>query len=149
MVQRASDETPILAVMDIHDESGQLSPGLLDALANLLRLELAKTRAYRVVERGRQEELTRKAIKEQKKESHKACYDQSCQIPLGKTLAADTILACSVTTLGPTYLLGCRLIDLTSETSFGAGLAECTMDAASLVAVAGKLVEQLVDKGRD
>lgn len=109
------ENRPILAVMDIEDQTRTFKNAVLDAAVQILRNKLTETRKYVVVDKTRQEEALSKMVKETKKESYKACYDQRCQIPLGQAVAADTILSCRITAMADIYTLGCTLTDLARE----------------------------------
>ena len=50
-----------------------------------------------------------------RKESYQKCYDKSCQIPLGQSLAADTILTGKITFLLGRYTMTVELVDLAKE----------------------------------
>lgn len=111
-----TEEQRRVAVMSIENRvSGELPERLLDDLSEALRIEVARSGRYIVIDKSRQSEVLRRMVKESKKESYAECYDTSCQIPLGRALSADTILRASLTRLGATYLLNLEMIDLATE----------------------------------
>jgi hypothetical protein len=59
-------------------------------------------------------------IKDLKNESYKTCYDDSCQIELGKALAASHILRSQVTRFGSRCVLNAELFDLRREVTIAA-----------------------------
>lgn len=107
-----------LAVMEIGDKTGKMTPDILDNAAEYLRSKLVSSGRFVVISKERQMAVK---IKELKRESYKECYDQKCQIPLGQALAADTILSTTITKMSGVYVVTAELIDLSKEaTIFGA-----------------------------
>jgi hypothetical protein len=127
-------EKPILAVLDVQDRNRLLDKVLLENLTDYLRGLLAETGKYVVVDRGRQALATRDMVRKEKKESYKKCYSISCQVPLGRALAADKIMVVSIMKLGSHLAIKAEIIDLASEVS----------DAAATTRVAAN-----PSKGRD
>jgi len=101
-----------LAVMDISDENELFTPKELENAAEYLRGKLASSGKFLVIAKERQKKSKTKMMK---KESYKVCYDKSCQIPLGQSLSADTILTGKITFLLGQYTLTVELIDLAKE----------------------------------
>ena len=117
----ATAATPRLAVMEIHDRSGNLSAKLTSDLTQYLRAELGATGRFVVIDKSRQ-------VTEQKRLSFQACNDDACQIPLGKALSADTILRTTVTRIGSVLQVSAELIDLAKEASAGGATSKCASD---------------------
>jgi len=111
--------------MDIQDRSDLLSEELADNLTEYLRALLAASGKYVVVDRGRQAKAMKSLVKKEKKESYKACYDRSCQVPLGKSLAADHILLYSIMRIGTKLVLKAEILDLASEASVEGATSTC------------------------
>lgn len=120
-----ADERPIVAVMDIEDQSGDLKQATVETLTDYLRALLAGSGRFMVVDKGRQQETRVKLVKDLREESYKPCYDRSCQIPLGQALAADSVLATNVMRLGNTYIVRSELVDLAKGASVAGGTAKC------------------------
>jgi hypothetical protein len=113
--------TPVvLAVFDVVDASRSLDPSTLDQLTDYLATRVAEALGYRVVPRDQ----IRARLAEGKAASYKACVDQSCQIELGKALAAQTRRSCSCALTGTLY-------DLRTETTAAAASTRtnCSSDA--------------------
>lgn len=116
---RADDRPPVIAVFEIIDSTSR--PKRLPAgLTDYLRVKLAETRLVKVVDKGDQESQLKKLIKAERKSSYKACVDESCQIPLGKELAADKILRGKITRFGKAFVLAVEMVDLATGASAGA-----------------------------
>lgn len=139
-VVKAPVHRPKLAVMEIEDKSGKVAPTALEHASDYLRGNLTAAHSFIVIEKGRQAEALKNMVREQKAESYQACYAQSCQIPLGQALAADTILRTTISSLGSQCTLSGELIDLAKEAATGGGIAkfDCTEDGLS------KAIEALV-----
>lgn len=129
-----------LAVMEIEDLSGKLDKGVMSRGTDYLRATLNATRAFIVIDKSRQAEALLSVVAREKSESYKDCYDQSCQIPLGQALAADTILRTQITTIAKFCTISSELVDLEKEAAVGGGLVkfDCTEDGLSTA------IEQLV-----
>lgn len=135
---------PKLAVMEIEDQAGKLGKDVAARGTDYLRATLNATKAFIVIDKSRQAEALMTVIVDSKKESYKDCYNQSCQIPLGQALAADTILRTSITRLASFCTLSSELVDLEKEAATGGGMAkfDCTEDGLSMAIE--KLVPQLI-----
>ncbi|MCK5795750.1 MAG: PEGA domain-containing protein [Deltaproteobacteria bacterium] len=99
---------PIVAVFSIETKGVKLDASSLDRLTAYLSSTLAATGRYEVVPRDQ----VKKRLQSQKKASHKRCYDQSCQIEIGKELAAQKSLATQVIKLGTKCGITGTLFDL-------------------------------------
>ena len=109
----------VVAVFELQNSS-ELKKELVSELTEHLRVKLAEPGTVRVVDKSEQEQQLRKLVEEQRKDSYKTCYDDSCQVPLGRELAADKILRGKITKFGRAYLLNVELIDLASGASMAA-----------------------------
>jgi hypothetical protein len=136
----AEDKKPILAVFNIEVQRAKLSEEAIVALSDYLATQIAETGLYQIVPR---DEL-KKRLTEQKQESYKACYEESCQIELGKELAAQKSLATRVILLGSSCKVTLTLFDLRTGTSERAATETggCTEDG--VVSSIEKAVPKLV-----
>ncbi|MCK5795853.1 MAG: hypothetical protein KAI47_01630 [Deltaproteobacteria bacterium] len=82
---------------------------------------------YRVIPRGQ----IRARLKAERKASYRACYDNQCQIELGKKLAASAVVSARLIRLGRRCTLTLKLYDLKTETTAGAAshTGSCTVEA--------------------
>ena len=134
---------PILAVMEIEDKTGKFEGKDLEAATNYLSTLLVTSGKYSVVEKGRQEAKKKQVVKNLKRETYDACYDDKCRIELGRALAADTLLACSIIGMGKSCTLTCRMVPLEKEVADKAGAAELECGADALPGAVKSVVEQL------
>jgi hypothetical protein len=138
------DERAVLAVMAIEDSSAIMDSGLLANAQEMLRGKLSATGYFVVIDRGRQEEKLNQLVRAQKKESYRECYDESCQIPLGQALAADSILRTTISCLGNSCMLSCELVELEKEAATIGGTADFdNSDVATLKTALDSVVTQL------
>ena len=121
-------ERPIIAVMDLNDQSGEVDPELLAGLTEYFRARLVSSGRYSVVDKSRQADARRKMIVDAKAESYKPCYDRTCQIPLGQALAADSVLSGNIVRMGSKFMVRAELIDLSREVTVSGGLAKCAVE---------------------
>ena len=108
---RAGDQRPIVPVFDIEDtRSGRakLSAKKLKGLTDYLTNKLAIGGKFKIVPRS--DVLS--AIRSKKKESFKECYDESCQIEIGKELAAQKSLSTKISQMGDECIVTSTLYDL-------------------------------------
>ncbi len=129
----------IVAVFDIEDRGADISAGMLGRLSDYLAMKLAATGAFQVVPRDQ----LKKRLVEQKKESFKQCYDQSCQIEVGKEMAAQKSLSTMVAKLGSRCVVTAVLYDLRKAASEGGASAKGGCSEDGIVETLEKVVEQL------
>jgi len=138
-----AQERPILAVMEIGDKTDRFEAGDLDSATEFLSVLLVASGQFTVVERGRMETKRREVVADLKRESYDPCYDDQCKVELGRALAADTLAACSIISMGDTCGLACRLVPLEKEVTDQAGFAEVQCSMEGLKTGVRSVVEQL------
>ncbi|MBW2735505.1 MAG: SEL1-like repeat protein [Deltaproteobacteria bacterium] len=117
----------IIAVFDMTSEGlRRIKPVELKRLTDYLANQLTAKGSFSVVPRDR---LTQQ-LRAQKKTSFKKCFDQSCQIEIGRELAANKSLATKVIRFGKKCIVTATLYDLKTATTAGGANAKskCTMD---------------------
>jgi hypothetical protein len=129
----------ILAVFDIQDASHGFSEQGMDQLTEYLAASLAKGGAFRVVPRDQ----LRTRIVQEKTESYKQCFDQSCQIDLGKAVAAQKSLATKILRVGDNCAITATMFDLKTETTEKAASVRTTCSENSLMDGMDKIADQL------
>ncbi len=97
-----------VAVFDIRDKSKKLNPEELDGLTDYLASKIAEDGLFHVVPRDE----IKKRIREQKKKSFKQCYDQTCQIEIGREIAAQKTLSVTISPIGSSCVITAALFDL-------------------------------------
>jgi uncharacterized protein len=132
-------QKPIVVVFEIEDHSKKLGKTTREQLTDYLVSLLSKG-GFQVVPR----EQVRERMKGAKKESYKACYDQACQIELGRELAAQKSLASQVLKLGSQCKVTVNLYDLKSAASEKAGTASGGCGEDDIVASLETAVKSLV-----
>ncbi len=139
----AAQERFILAVMDIQDNSGKLESSDVRTANDFLRGLLLKSGRFDVVDKSRHEAKRREVIEELRRESGDSCYDERCRIQLGRELAADTLLECTIGAMGTTCTFTCELIPLEKGTAESSGVAEFICGAKGLVGAVRTVSSQL------
>ena len=112
----------VVAVMDVGTVSRKkrgLSRDLMRNISDQLRIFVAQ-QGVRTIDRGQQDSTFRSQLGSLKADSYNACYDDACQIELGKALAASHILRTRITQFGRLCVLNGELIDLRSEVATAA-----------------------------
>ena len=77
---QASKEHLVLAVFDVEDKSGKIDREVLEQLSDYLATRLSELAGFQVVPRSD----LRARLAESKADSFRACFDEACQIELGK-----------------------------------------------------------------
>ena len=135
----------VVAVMDVRRMPGAVTDVVADALTDQMRVFLAQRR-IQVVDRGAQEAALRQLVVEEKARSYSSCVDSSCQIPLGKALAASHILRWGMAKFGSTCTTNGELVDLVSETTVAAGSARSDCSDERLLDSTERLAEELLGR---
>ena len=97
-----------VAVFDIEDKSGRLSSPEIDGLTDYLANKIAEGGLFHVVPRDE----IKKRLLQQKSKSYKKCYDQSCQIEIGREIAAQKTLTTTISRIGSSCVVTAALFDL-------------------------------------
>jgi hypothetical protein len=126
-VLRKTDARWIVAVMEVEDSNAKnaraIDPTLVRDLGDQMRIFVTQ-RGVKTVDRGTQEQTLKQQISKMKTESYDTCYDDSCQIELGKALAASHILRTKITRFGDRCVLNGELIDLRTEVTVTAASSQ-------------------------
>ncbi len=109
----ARPRAPVVAIFPIEDRrtENRLSEEDVAALTQYVRTMMAKGTRFKIVPAARM----REALREQKRESTKPCYDEGCQIEIGKALAADKSLSLRVVQVGDICSVSAELFDAADE----------------------------------
>jgi len=130
---------PIVAVFSITDARGTLVSEKLDLLTKHLTAALTEHAGYRVIP----SERMRARLAAEKIRSYKDCFDRSCQITLGKALAAQKTLLTRIVGRGGRCVLEAVRYDLRSETTDGAATVISDCDEAALLRAIAPLAKKL------
>ena len=138
----AEGRAPVVVVFSIQDTRAddRLTEAALSELTSYLSVRLAEGGMYRLTPPAQ----VREALTNKKAESFKACFDETCQIELGKALAAEKSLGTKIIRVDSrTCAITSTLYDLKTEVTERAATAEgaCDRDAiaGSLRAAVAKL----------
>lgn len=129
----------IVAVFDVEDATKKLDSELVSQLSSYVAVRITEVAGYRVVPRDQ----LRARIREEKAEGFKACYDESCQLELGKALAAQKSLATKIMRVGTGCTLSATLYDLETETTERGATAKSACEPEALMGAVDRLVGQL------
>ncbi len=99
---------PVVAVFDIESRGARIKSSLSDNLVDHIETRLVSSGRFAVVPRSQ----VKQALRGQTKESYKECYEESCQIEVGKELAAEKTLATRISKIGSTCTVSLKLYDL-------------------------------------
>ncbi|MBI4817046.1 MAG: hypothetical protein HY791_12360 [Deltaproteobacteria bacterium] len=133
-----SPDPKILAVFDIDDQSGLVGPNI-DQLSTYLSTRLAASGIFRVIP---PKEL-RAALEAQKKDSMSPCVDESCQIEVGKELAAQASLHSQILKIGSRCAVTSTLFDLRTAASEKAVTEKAACEVDALVDAIDRITDTL------
>lgn len=138
----------VIAVMDVEDVNAEektgIDRGLVRNLGDQLRIFIAQN-GVRTIDRSAQERALKEVIAEAKSDSYKECYDDSCQVELGKALAATHILRSRITRFGSRCVLNAEMIDLRAEVTVKAASARGNCEAEGFLTMSEEVAKSLVE----
>ena len=137
-VTARSQSGPIVAVFEMEDRGSNLDKNVL--------LNLLEYMAARLTEGGYQvipPEEIRSRLDQQKAETYKDCYAKSCQIELGKEIAAQKTFASKILRIGKTCQVTGVLYDLKKGATESAATAEGACEENDLLAAVKKITDKL------
>ncbi len=136
-----AQEGQALAIFPIEDRGPVLKEKTREVLSDYFA-GLMASMGYSLVPR---DEL-KAQLSKQKKASYEACYDQSCQIEVGKEVAASSVVATRVAQVGSQCILTSYLFELRTSATRAAATArsECSEDA--MITAMESLAQQLTGR---
>lgn len=129
----------VIAVFDVEAAPGEFRPRILEEVTDYLATGAAERLGLRVVPRS----AIREQLREEKADSYRPCYDESCQVELGKALAAQKILTTKLLRRGESCIFTVRIFDLKTETTDGAATARADCSDMGLLDAADEVVTKL------
>jgi hypothetical protein len=143
-LQQRPRRRPVVAVLDIDDQSSAHRRAVVDQLSRYLSAVVAEQPVFRLVP----QERLRSELARRRRDSYRPCYQQQCQIEIGKALAADRVLATTLLRVGTRCTLTSMLFDLRTEaTELATSIrSACTED--ELVRSIDRLVRRLSQQAR-
>lgn len=133
-----SKQLPFVAIFEMESQGSKLTPLALRNLTDYLAAKLVEC-GYQVIP----QDQIRARLVQQKKASHKSCYDQSCQIELGRELSAQKSLSSKVMGFSGTCQVTATLYDLKKSAAEKAATAGGTCKEALLLKTIDTLVSKL------
>jgi hypothetical protein len=129
----------IIAVFDVEDVSNVFKKRVLNQLTIYLMNQVTIHAGFRVIPR----EQLKKRIAEQKGASYKKCFDESCQIELGRALAAQKTLSTQLLKVGKQCMVVSNIFDLKTETTEKAASAKTNCTETALVGALEAIAQQI------
>lgn len=143
----AQQRKPIVAVFDFDGQGVTLGRDVLERFGSYVSGRLAGSQLFQVVPRSQ----VKMRLAEQKVESYQECYDQSCQIAMGRELAAEKGVSGEILRMGTRCIVNLNLFDLATATADSAASSEggCSEEEVveTLKLAVTRLIEPLEGKG--
>ena len=133
----------IVAVFDVRDESKRFKKNVTEQLTEYLAASLTATGRFQVVPRDQ----LRKRLAQEKRASFRKCYDESCQLEMGKALAAEKTLTTKLLRVGDRCAIVATLYDLKTETTEKSALEKTNCSANELMELMDKITKTLAQPG--
>lgn len=134
----ASAGGPIVALFEMEDRGSKVDGEILANLIDYLAARLTEG-GYQVVPLDQ----VRERIRSLKSESSKVCYDQNCQIELGRELAAQKTLATKILRIGKSCQVTAVMYDLKRAATETAATEEATCEVDPLLEAVKKIALKL------
>ena len=135
----ASADRPVVAMFTLRGADAGYKPADLESLSEYVSTQIASSGQFKVVPRSE----VKKTLAAQKKRTFEACYDDSCQIEIGKELAAEKAIVGSINKFGEICMVNLRLFDLKTAASEAAGTARGACTSEAVLAALDDAVQQL------
>ena len=134
---------PVVAVFQVETRGVRLSKSFAETLSEFVGVQLTSSGQYKLVPRS---EL-RAALRRQKSESYKECYQESCQIEVGKELAANKTVSTKISKVGKLCLVTLALYDLRTSTAERASSHRGSCSDEALLNTVQKATSRLLSGG--
>lgn len=132
----AQSKDDIIAVFDIENRAPSFNEAALERLNDYLFFSLASA-GFKLTPQNQ----VRQRVVELKTESHRDCYDETCQIELGKTVAAQKSLATRLILLADDQcLIAMVLYDLKTETTEKGAKVTCPCTTSGALAAIDEVI---------
>ena len=120
----AQSSRPVVAVFGLKNKGTRLRKSVIDRMSEYVTTELVRSGRYLAVPNSELKD----ALAHQKAESYKDCYDEACQIEVGKELAASLAVSGTILKIGRQCIVTLTLIDLRTSAKEAAakGRGRCT-----------------------
>jgi hypothetical protein len=132
----AARAATVYAVFPIEDSSGRLDATSKKSLDDYLTARIGDIAGISIIPTA---ELRQK-IQEQQAESYRACYDEACQIEIGKEAAANKSVATRIAAIGEDCLITSYVFDLARAATDATATERSKCDAQSLLQGLDKVV---------
>jgi hypothetical protein len=132
-------KAPVVAVFEIENRGSPLSAQQMITLTEYLGTKLGERGMYRIIPR----QEIRARLTEQKKESYQQCFDQSCQIEIGRELAAEFTVSSSIGRVGKLCLITASIYDLRKAATARTATAKGPCQVEDLVDAIEEVAEKL------
>lgn len=128
---------PVVAVFDIRDSES--TPEAIEVFSDYVATKMTASGGFQLVPRGD----LKARLAQQKAASYRACYDDACQLEIGKELAAEAVLSTRISRIDDHCIVTMKLFDLRAATAIAAGTAEGPCSTVSMLGLLGAACNQI------
>jgi hypothetical protein len=133
---------PVVAVFEIENRGTPLDPDEIQALTDYLASRLGEGGLFRIVPRDE----IKKRLVQVKAESYSECKDLSCQVEIGRELAAQMTVTTSVGRIGDTCVVSSGLYDLAKAATLRTASARGPCTSEEMLERIGEIAAKLQGK---
>lgn len=138
----AAKQPTIVAVFPVDQgDNDRLDKEVLRTVSTHLASQLGAVPGFSIVP----EEAVRDQLRTEQAESFKPCYDEACQIEVGRELAAQKVLRTRISRVGDGCVMTGFLYDLTRAVTDGTTAVRTTCEAKDLLTAAERLIETITN----
>ena len=131
---------PVVAMFEMEDRGTKLGDQVFENLLDYLAARLTEG-GFQVVP----PDQIRQRIKQQKAKSHQSCIDQSCQIEMGREVAAQKTFTTKILRIGNTCQITAVMYDLRKAATEMAATAGAKCNVDSLLTAVNQIAEKLCE----
>jgi hypothetical protein len=129
----------IIAIFLMESRGSPLKGDEISSLTDYMAAKLGEKGEFQIIPRDE----IKKHLVAAKKDSYKDCYDSSCQIQIGKELAAEFSISSAVSKVGSQCLIYASVWDLAKSTQIKSATERSQCDPEVLINAIEKIAEKL------
>jgi hypothetical protein len=136
-----AEPTKAVAVFPIEDTSGKIDPQALKTIYDYLSARIGNLPGLSIIPSSE----VHARIEAQQAESYRACYDEACQIEIGKEVAASKAVSTKIAEVGGGCLISSYMYDLARAATDATASARAACDPGSLITAMDEIAKRLKD----
>lgn len=137
----AQQHAPVVAVFLMESKGSTLEADEVNGLTDYMSAKMGESGRFQIIPRDE----IKKRLVAAKADTYKDCYDTSCQIEVGKELAAEFSISSSIAKVGSQCLITASVWDLRRSTQIRSATDKAKCDADLLIVSVERVTDKLID----